>query len=108
MKVGIIRCQQTEDMCAGTTCLRVAAKGKFAFQEIGQAEVYGFVSCGGCPGKKIIPRAKTLIEQGVEAIFLASCISKGTPIDFPCPHLAQIKKSLERIKNIKLIDWTHN
>lgn len=109
MKVGIIRCRQTEDMCGGNVCLRVAAKGKLAFREFGPAEIYGFVSCGGCPGKKIIPRAKILIEQGAEAIFLASCMSKGTPIGFPCPNIEQIKKSLlEQIKNIKLLDWTHN
>ena len=109
MKVGIIRCQQTEDMCGGNACLRTVAKGKGAFQEIEQAEIYGFVACGGCPGKKITPRAKKLIEQGAEVIALATCISKGTPIGFPCPNFEQIKKSLlNNVENIKLLDWTHN
>jgi hypothetical protein len=33
MKVGIIRCQQTEDMCPGTTDFKVALSGKLAFEE---------------------------------------------------------------------------
>ena len=128
MKIGIIRCQQTEDMCGGNACLIVAAKGKGVFEEIEQTKitnneennskenstvsnnkVISFISCGGCPGKKIIPRAKMLIEKGAEVIALSSCIGKGTPIGFSCPHFEQIKKSLlEQIKDIKLLDWTHN
>ena len=50
-KVGIIRCQQTEDLCPGTMDFKCAAKGKLAFKELGGCEVIGFVSCGGCPGK---------------------------------------------------------
>ena len=108
MKIGIIRCQQTEDMCAGYACIKVAEKKKGAFSEMEQTEIVGFVSCGGCPGKKIIPRAKKMIEQGADIIALSTCISKGTPIGFPCPNFEQIKKSLtEQIKNINLLDWTH-
>jgi len=35
MKVGIIRCQQIEDMCPGNTDFKVAKEGKLAFQDIG-------------------------------------------------------------------------
>ena len=44
MKFGIIRCQQTEDMCPGTTDFKVAAEGKLGFAEIGQGEIVGFVT----------------------------------------------------------------
>ena len=40
-KVGIIRCQQTEDLCGGTTCSKVAETGKIAFQE---TDKYTFAS----------------------------------------------------------------
>ena len=43
MKVGIIRCQQTEDMCSGNTDFKVASEGKLAFEETGPVEVMGFV-----------------------------------------------------------------
>jgi predicted metal-binding protein len=109
MKVGIIRCQQTEDMCPGTTDFKVAATGKMAFEEIGPAEIVGFVSCGGCPGKRAIPRAKMMVDRGAEAIVLASCISKGNPIGMPCPHFLTMRESIAgKIGGeIKIIDWTH-
>ena len=74
MKVGIIRCQQTEDMCPGNTDFKVAKEGKLAFAEIGPSEVIGFISCGGCPGKRAAIRAKLMVDRGAEVIVLASCI----------------------------------
>lgn len=38
--------------CGGTTCFKVARKGMLAFTELGECEVLGFVSCGGCREKK--------------------------------------------------------
>lgn len=78
-KVGIIRCQQTEDVCPGTTDFKVASQGKLAFEETGPVEIIGFVSCGGCPGKRAIARAKMMVERGAKAIVFASCISRGKP-----------------------------
>lgn len=109
MKVGIIRCQQTEDMCPGTTDFKVALSGKLAFEEIGESEVVGFVSCGGCPGKKAASRAKTLVERGAEVIAIASCISRGNPIGFPCPHAQAMKEAIIKTigKEITILDYTH-
>ncbi|HNW15294.1 MAG TPA: CGGC domain-containing protein [bacterium] len=109
MKVGIIRCQQTEDMCPGNTDFKVAKLGKLAFEETGPVEIIGFVSCGGCPGKKAVSRAKMMVERGAEAIVLASCISRGNPIGFPCSHFKNMKESIEKAigPDIKIIDWTH-
>ena len=62
-KVGIIRCQQTEDLCPGTTDFVTAAKGKGSFEAFGECQIVGFVSCGGCPGKRAVARAKMLVES---------------------------------------------
>jgi hypothetical protein len=35
MKVGIIRCQLTEDMCLGNTDFKVAREGTLAFEATG-------------------------------------------------------------------------
>ncbi|MHB9027710.1 MAG: CGGC domain-containing protein [Candidatus Latescibacterota bacterium] len=109
MRVGIIRCQQTEDMCPGNTDFKVAATGKLAFEETGPAEVVGFVSCGGCPGKRAVARAKLMVDRGAEAIAFASCISRGNPIGFPCPHFATMREAIIRKigPEVKVIDWTH-
>ncbi|MDH8701602.1 putative metal-binding protein [Dysgonomonadaceae bacterium PH5-43] len=109
VKVGIIRCQQTEDMCPGTTCLKVATKGKIAFADYGECEIVGFVSCGGCPGKRAIPRAKMLVDRGAQVLALATCISKGTPIGFPCPHTEQMRAAIQKAigPDIVLLENTH-
>ncbi len=109
LKAGIIRCQQTEDMCPGTLDLRIAAVGKMAFVETGPVKLIGFTSCGGCPGKKAVTRAKTMVERGAKIIVFASCISKGNPINFPCPHFVQMKESVKNAvgADIKILEWTH-
>ncbi len=107
-KVGIIRCQQTEDLCPATTCLACAAHAQGSFSELGPCQVVGVVSCGGCPGKRAVTRAQKLVEKGAEAIALASCISKGVPINFPCPHYEQMASAIKaKIGDVPLLDHTH-
>lgn len=53
MKVGIIRCMQTEDYCPGTTDFRMVREKKGVFEGIDEdIEIIGFINCGGCPAKK--------------------------------------------------------
>ena len=108
-KVGIIRCQQTEDLCGGRTDLAFAAKGKGAFEPLGACQVVGLVSCGGCPGKKAVMRAKMLVDHGAEVIVMASCITLGSPIGFPCPNKALMQKALTANlgENVPVLDYTH-
>jgi len=35
-----------------------------------------------------------MVDRGAEVIVFASCITKGNPIEFPCPNYAEIKKSV--------------
>jgi len=100
---------QTEDMCPGTTDFKVAAEGTFAFKDLGPCEIVGYTSCGGCPGKRAATRAKMMVERGAEAIAFASCIKKGNPIGFPCPHYAQMIESARKKlgEAITVIEWTH-
>lgn len=109
MKVGVIRCQQTEDMCPGNTDFMVAKQGKCAFEETGPVDIIGFLSCGGCPGKKAVTRAQLLADRGAEAVVFASCISKGNPIGFACPHFEKMKEAIVKKvgEKAKIIDWTH-
>jgi len=108
-KVGIIRCQQTEDMCSGISDFKVSAKGKLAFKDIGPVEVMGFVTCGGCPGKRAVARAKMMIDKGADVIAMASCIQKGNPIGFACPHFDTMRNAIKKSlpPEIQFLDWTH-
>lgn len=50
MKLGIIRCMQTEDFCPGTADFKSIQKRVGAFADIEEEiEIIGFVNCGGCP-----------------------------------------------------------
>ena len=110
MKLGIIRCQQTEDICPATTDFKFAKEKKGAFADIAEEiEIVGVVSCGGCPGKKAVFRAKEMAKRGVEAIAFASCIAKGLPIGFPCPAAEQMMSSVAASvdNSIKIFKYTH-
>ena len=88
MKVGIIRCMQTEDFCSGTTDFKMVREHAGAFADVPADEpidIVGFCNCGGCPGKKAVLRARKLVERGADTIVFASCIQKGNPIGYPCP-----------------------
>lgn len=110
MRVGLIRCMQTEDMCPGTTDFGFMREKKGAFKDIDEEIILvGFNSCGGCPGKKAVTRAAEMVRRGADTIVFASCITKGNPIGYPCPFA---KKMVDAVKNevgdkIRIIDYTH-
>ncbi len=59
MKLGIIRCMQTEDYCPGTSDFKAIQSKIGAFAGVDEdIEIIGFINCGGCPGKKAILRAE--------------------------------------------------
>ncbi len=111
MKVGIIRCMQTEDYCPGTTDFRVIRERKGAFAGITEEiEIIGFCNCGGCPGKKSVLRARELVRRGADTIAFASCIQKGTPLGYPCPFAKKMKTIIENElpESIRFLDYTHD
>ena len=110
MKVGLIRCIQTEDMCATTTCIRVMKEKQAAFEgEEDEVSLINVNTCGGCPGKKAVTRVASMVSNGVDTIALASCITKGSPIGFPCPHKEQMVEAIRNKvgENIRIITYTH-
>ena len=110
MKVGIIRCMQTEDFCPGTTDFRMIREKKGAFEGVEEdIEIIGFINCGGCPGKKAVLRARGLVNRGADSIAFASCIQKGAPIGYACPFAKRMKDVIQNDlgDGIRLIDYTH-
>ena len=110
MKLGIIRCKQTRDVCPGTTDFKYVREKKGAFADVEEdIELIGFNDCGGCPGKKAVFRAREMVKRGADTIAFASCIAKGTPIEYACPFA---KKMRDAVSNdlgdaIRIIDYTH-
>lgn len=110
MKVGLVRCMQTEDMCPATTCFKVMSTKKLAFEGVDEdIEVIGVNTCGGCPGKKAVTRAAEMVKRGADTIVFASCITKGNPIGFACPHAEHMKNAIEKKvgETIRFINYTH-
>jgi predicted metal-binding protein len=110
MKVGILRCLQTEDYCPGTADFKMIREKKGAFSGVQEdIEIVGFVSCGGCPAKKSVLRARELVKRGADTIVFASCIQRGTPIGHPCPFAKKMKDLIQNDlgKNVRYIDFTH-
>lgn len=110
MKVGIIRCQQTQDYCPGTSDFKVIQNKKGVFEGVEEEiELIGFNTCGGCPGKKVVLRAQEMVKRGADTIVLASCITRGNPIGYPCPHADKIKEVLTKKlgDKVKILDYTH-
>ncbi|MEA4815237.1 MAG: CGGC domain-containing protein [Lachnospiraceae bacterium] len=110
MKLGIIRCMQTEDFCPGTADFKFIREKKGAFAGIEEdLEIIGFVNCGGCPGKKAVLRANELVKRGADTIVFASCIQRGNPIGYPCPFAAKMRDLVQKSvgDSIHIIDYTH-
>ena len=110
MKLGIIRCMQTEDYCPGTADFRAIREKRGAIEGIAEEiELVGFCNCGGCPGKKAVLRARELVKRGADTIAFASCIQKGTPLGYPCPFARKMKAIVEADlpDTVRLLDYTH-
>ncbi len=110
MKLGIIRCMQTEDYCPGTTDFRAVREKTGAFADVQEEiEIIGFINCGGCPAKKVVLRARELVRRGADTIAFASCIQKGTPIGYPCPFARKMKEIIVSDPGdaVRFLDYTH-
>lgn len=110
MKLGIIRCMQTEYYCPGSRDFKTIRERKGAFSGVDDIELVGFINCGGCPGKKAVLRAKSLVSQGADTIAFASCIQKGTPIGYPCPFAKRMKDLVQKAvgDQVQILDYTHD
>jgi len=112
MKVGIIRCLHTEQICPGTTDFRLIREHGGSFAEVPAdepIEIIGFLNCGGCPGKSAVFRAKEMVKRGADTIAFTTCMSKGAPIGFACPHYEKIKSAVIKAvgPDVKILDYTH-
>lgn len=97
-------------MCPGTTDFKVMREKKCAFGGVdGEIEVIGFTTCGRCPSKRAVTRAAEMVRRGADTIVLCSCITRGNPIGFVCPHMQAIKDAIAKKLGdaVKIIDYTH-
>ncbi len=104
MKIGIIRCDERSDGCAGYNCFPALQNKTGKFEGYGDIELVGFEDCGGCGrGKadKIMARATRLKEKGAEVIHLGNCLIG------PCPSKELYEKTLVEEIGIPIVKGTH-
>jgi predicted metal-binding protein len=103
-KVGIIRCQEQSNNCAGFSCFPAMRDRTGGFDAYDTVELVGFDTCGGCgrnKADKIVAKAKRLKEKGAEVIHLGSCIIGA------CPTKDLYVKSIIELVQIPVVEKTH-
>jgi predicted metal-binding protein len=103
VKIGIIRCDENSERCAGWNCFPALANKTGMFEQYDKIELVGFDTCGGCGhGKpdKILKQARRLKKQGAEVIHLGNCMA------YDCPSIGIYRKALKKLK-ITIVERTH-
>ncbi len=104
MKVGIIRCQEHSNQCAGYHCFPALQNRTGQFKDYETVELVGFDTCGGCgrnKADKIVARAQRLKEKGAEVIHLGNCLVGA------CPFKDIYETALKEQVALPLVERTH-
>lgn len=106
-RIAVVRCETVSEVCPGVACFKAFYKRHSHFSGYGDnTEIIGFVTCGGCPGRRVSRLIDSLKKHGLDAVHLSSCMMLEG--DYPaCPHVRQIKAMIES-KGIKVVEGTHH
>ena len=106
-KIAVVRCDIVSETCPGVACFKAFNKRKVHFEQYGKdAEIIGFFTCGGCPGRRIFRLVDSLTKHGVDVIHLSSCMLLEKSYS-KCPHLEEIKLMISN-KGVKVVEGTHH
>ncbi len=103
-KVGIIRCQEQSERCAGFTCFPTLRNKGGTFAEYDSVELVGFDTCGGCgrnKSDKIVAKAQRLKDRGAEVIHLGTCLVGS------CPWKDLYVKDIKEKVGVPVVEKTH-
>ena len=104
VRIGIIRCQERGNDCAGYNCFPAIRNKTEPFTEYDTIEIVGFDDCGGCgrnKADKIVARALRLKENGAEVIHLGNCLINV------CPFKDIFMNELKEKVDIPIIEKAH-
>ncbi|MEA1961886.1 MAG: CGGC domain-containing protein [Bacillota bacterium] len=107
VRIAVVRCNIVAEVCPGVACFKAFNKRKKQFEVYGDnAEIVGFFTCGGCPGRRVSRLVDALMKHDLDVVHLSSCmVMEG---DYPrCPHKDEIKRIIES-KGIKVVEGTHH
>lgn len=106
-KIAVVRCDIVSETCPGVACFKAFNKRKVHFEQYGpDAQIIGFFTCGGCPGRRIFRLVDSLVKHDVDVIHLSSCMLLEKSYA-KCPHIEEIKQMI-KTKGVKLVEGTHH
>jgi len=103
-RIGIIRCQERGNSCAGYNCFPAIRNKTGQLTGYDTIEIVGFDNCGGCGrnnADKIVDRALRLKENGAEIIHLGNCLVNVCP--FKGIYINELKEKVD----IPIIEAVH-
>ncbi len=106
-KIGIIICGRYQS-CGGGKCLRAMRERVGAFSiypKDEELQLVGYSTCGDCPGGNVEYVPEEMINNGAEAIHLATGLVVGYP---PCTRIRQFKTFIEKQYGIPVVVGTHH
>lgn len=108
VRVAIIGCQKASSCKYAAKDLGAVQHRSGTFSGIGDNEIVGYVTCGGCPGKRTLARAKMLAEIGADVIALSSSLNKDEQDGYTCPHHVKILNQLNKeFDSVVILDGTY-
>ena len=106
-RIAVVRCDIVSEVCPGVACFNSFNKRKIHFEKYGKdAQIIGFFTCGGCPGRRIFRLVDSLLKHDIDVIHLSSCMLMEKSYS-KCPHLEEIKEMITR-KGVKVVEGTHH
>ncbi|MDO8727910.1 MAG: CGGC domain-containing protein [Candidatus Methanoperedens sp.] len=106
-RIAVVRCDIVSEVCPGVACFNAFNKRKVHFEKYGKdAQIIGFFTCGGCPGRRVFRLVDSLLKHDIDVIHLSSCMLMEKSYS-KCPHLEEIKEMLTR-KGVKVVEGTHH
>ena len=106
-KIAVVRCDIVSETCPGVACFKAFNKRKVHFEQYGDdAQIIGFFTCGGCPGRRIFRLVDSLLKHDINVIHLSSCMLLEKSYA-KCPHIEEIKQMIIN-KGVKIVEGTHH
>jgi len=106
-KIAVVRCDIVSETCPGVACFKAFNKRKVHFEQYGDdAQIIGFFTCGGCPGRRIFRLVDSLLKHDINVIHLSSCMLLEKSYA-KCPHIEEIKQMITD-KGVKIVEGTHH
>ena len=107
MKIAVVRCDIVSETCPGIACFKAFNKRKVHFEQYGDdAQIIGFFTCGGCPGRRIFRLVDSLLKHDIGVIHLSSCMLLEKSYA-KCPHIEEIKQMITG-KGVRIVEGTHH